>query len=136
MNKEKLVNHAIDKELTCFKSYDVRGEIGTSFDEAIVYKIARALSQHLNCEKVVIGFDARETSPGFAKSATQGVIDSGSDALVIGLAGVEEVYWAVTEFNASAGIEVTASHNPINFNGLKMIKAGSVPLDNAEDFSD
>ena len=54
--------------------------------------------------------------------------------MVIGLAGVEEVYWAVTEFNASAGIEVTASHNPINFNGLKMIKSGSVPLDTAEDF--
>ena len=71
MNKEKFFNHAIDKELTCFKSYDVRGEIGTSFDEAIVYKIARALSQHLNCEKVVIGYDARETSPGFAKAATQ-----------------------------------------------------------------
>ena len=63
-----------------------------------------------------------------------GVIDAGADVLNIGLAGTEEMYWAVTEFNACAGIEITASHNPINFNGMKIVKSESQPLDQVEDF--
>ena len=54
--------------------------------------------------------------------------------MLIGLAGTEEMYWAVTEFNACAGIEITASHNLINYNGLKIVKSGSQPLDDQEDF--
>ena len=52
----------------------------------------------------------------------------------IGMAGTEEMYWAVTEFNADAGIEITASHNPISYNGMKIVKSGSRPLDNSQDF--
>ena len=64
----------------------------------------------------------------------QGRSDAGADVINIGMAGTEEMYWAVTEFGACAGIEVTASHNPINYNGMKIVKSQSRPLDDAEDF--
>jgi phosphomannomutase len=121
-------------ELTCFKAYDVRGEIGVNIDEDIAYSIGRAVAQHFGAKSVVIGFDARETSPAFAAAASKGVCDAGADAVNIGMAGTEEMYWAVTEFGACAGIQVTASHNPINYNGMKIVKSHSRPLDDEGDF--
>ena len=121
-------------ELTCFKAYDIRGEIGVNIDEGIAYRIGRAVAQHFGAKSVVIGFDARETSPAFAAAAARGAMDAGADVLDIGMAGTEEMYWAVTEFGACAGIEVTASHNPINYNGMKIVKSASEPLDDAADF--
>ena len=75
-----------------------------------------------------------KTSPAFAAAASKGARDAGADVLKIGMAGTEEMYWAVTEFGACAGIEVTASHNPINYNGMKIVKSQSRPLDDADDF--
>jgi phosphomannomutase len=121
-------------ELTCFKAYDIRGEIGVNIDEGIAYRIGRAVAQHFGAKSVVIGFDARATSPAFAAAASQGARDAGADVVNIGMAGTEEMYWAVTEFGACAGIEVTASHNPINYNGMKIVKSASQPLDDAADF--
>ena len=121
-------------ELTCFKAYDIRGELGVNIDAKIAYRIGRAIAQHFNSKNVVIGRDARETSPGFAEAASQGVMDAGATVLDIGLAGTEEMYWAVTEYEADAGIIVTASHNPINYNGMKIVKSGSKPLDDKADF--
>jgi len=121
-------------DLSCFKAYDIRGEIGVNIDEDIAYRIGRAAAQHFGAKSIVIGFDARETSPAFAAAAARGAMDAGADVLDIGMAGTEEMYWAVTEFSAWAGIEVTASHNPINFNGMKIVKSGSQPLDDAGDF--
>ena len=121
-------------ELTCFKAYDIRGEIGVNIDENIAYRIGRSVAQHFNAKSIVIGFDARETSPAFAAAASQGARDAGADVLNIGMAGTEEMYWAVTEFDAYAGIEVTASHNPINYNGMKIVKSHSRPLDDVDDF--
>ena len=120
--------------LTCFKAYDVRGELGVNFDTKIAYRIGRAIAQHLQATNTIVGFDARETSPELAAATMQGICDTGSNVMSLGLAGTEEMYWAVTEFNACAGIEITASHNPINYNGLKIVKSGSQPLDDQEDF--
>ena len=121
-------------ELTCFKAYDIRGEIGVNIDEGIAYRIGRAVAQHFNAKSVVIGFDARKTSLAFAAAASRGARDAGADVINIGMAGTEEMYWAVTEFGACAGIEVTASHNPINYNGMKIVKSQSRPLDDVVDF--
>ena len=121
-------------DVTCFKAYDIRGEIGVNIDEAVVYRIGRAVAQHFRAKSVVIGFDARATSPAFAAAASQGARDAGADVMTIGMAGTEEMYWAVTKFGACAGIEVTASHNPINYNGIKIVKSQSRPLDDAGDF--
>jgi phosphomannomutase len=124
----------VTTELTCFKAYDIRGEIGVNIDEGIVYCIGRAVAQHFGAKSVVIGFDARATSRAFAAAAARGVIDAGADVLDIGMAGTEEMYAAVTEFGACAGIEVTASHNPIHYNGMKIVKSASRPLDDTADF--
>ena len=121
-------------DLTCFKAYDVRGEIGVNIDEDIAYRIGRAVAQHFSAKSVAIGFDARETSPAFAAAASRGVRDAGSDVINIGMAGTEEMYWSVTEFGACAGIEVTASHNPIHYNGMKIVKSQSQPLEDLGDF--
>mgnify|MGYP005992123337 FL=1 len=121
-------------ELTCFKAYDIRGEIGIDIDEAVAYRVGRAVAQHFGAIAIVIGFDARATSPAFARAAARGAMDAGADVLDIGMAGTEEMYWAVTQFGACAGVEVTASHNPINYNGMKIVKSGSRPLDDVGDF--
>lgn len=121
-------------ELTCFKVYDIRGEIGVNIDADIAYRIGKAVAQHFCAKSLVVGFDARKTSPAFAKAASKGALDAGSDVINIGMAGTEEMYWAVTEFGACAGIEITASHNPINYNGMKIVKSNSQPLDNFNDF--
>ena len=120
--------------LTCFKAYDVRGKLGVNLDATIAYRIGRAVAQPFQGKNIVIGFDARETSPVLATAVMRGICDAGSNLMSIDLAGTEEMYWAVTEFNACAGIEITASHNPINYNGLKIVKSGSRPLNDQEDF--
>ena len=122
------------EELTCFKAYDIRGEIDININEEIAYRVGRSVAQHFNSKSIVVGFDARKTSPDFAKAVGQGIMDAGSDLIDIGLAGTEEMYWAVSNFSASAGIMVTASHNPINYNGMKIVKSDSRPLDDNEDF--
>ena len=121
-------------ELSCFKSYDIRGEVDVNINVNIVYRIGRAVAQHFNAKVIVIGYDVRETSPTFASALMEGIQDSGCDVMNIGLSGTEEMYWAVTEFGACAGIEVTASHNPINYNGMKIVKSKSQPLDKESDF--
>ena len=123
------------KELSCFKSYDVRGKIGEEIDQEVCYSIGRAFAQFFEANAIVIAFDARETSPVFANYVKRGVCDAGSDVIMIGLAGTEEMYSAVTEFSACSGIEITASHNPINYNGMKFVKSGSRPLDIDQEFN-
>ncbi len=115
-------------KLTCFKAYDIRGELNIEFNDEICYRIARGFAEVLNAKTVVIGRDSRETSPKFAEIFCNGLVDQGVNVLDIGLAGTEEMYWATNQFEACGGVEVTASHNPKNYNGLKMVKSGSQPL--------
>ena len=123
-----------ENTLTCFKAYDIRGRIGIDIDENVAYRVGRAVAQHLEAKSIVVGFDARSTSVEYAAAVGRGVCDAGADVLTIGMAGTEEMYWAVTEFGACGGIEVTASHNPIDYNGMKIVKSGSRPLEDASDF--
>ena len=121
-----------NKSLSCFKVYDIRGQLGLEINEDIAFKIGYATAKKLKTSKVVLGFDARETSPNLAKSVSQGIQTYGANVLNLGLAGTEEVYSAVANFGADAGFEVTASHNPINYNGMKIVKTGSQPLTDEE----
>ena len=118
-------------KLKCFKAYDVRGKLGGELNEEIAYRIGRAIAQSLKAKTVVLGFDARATSPSLAEAVASGVA-SGADVLDIGLAGTEEIYSAVSAFNADAGVAVTASHNPIDYNGMKIVKKQSQPLSDQE----
>jgi len=117
--------------LTCFKAYDIRGRLGSDLDENIAYRIGAAFAVALKAQKVVLGRDVRASSEELANSVAQGLIDQGCEVLDLGLSGTEEMYFATTHFGADGGICVTASHNPIDYNGMKMVRAGSAPLDAA-----
>lgn len=128
-------NNNLVKSLECFKAYDIRGILGETIDEDISYRIGRAFAEAMKASKIVVGWDARESSPALAASVARGLMDAGCDVLDIGLSGTEEMYFATSHFGADGGIEVTASHNPINYNGMKMVGPGSRPLDPATELS-
>jgi phosphomannomutase len=117
--------------LTCFKAYDIRGRLGIDLDEEIAYRIGRAFAQTLGTKAVVLGRDVRASSKSLADSVAQGLMDEGCEVMDLGLSGTEEMYFATTHFQADGGICVTASHNPMDYNGMKMVRAGSAPLDTA-----
>ena len=98
----------------------------------IAHRIGRSAAEILKAKNIVVGYDARATSTDLATAVAEGVRGAGASVLDIGLAGTEEMYWAVTSQGASAGIEVTASHNPIDYTGMKIVKEGSHPLTDGE----
>ena len=116
------------KELTCFKAYDIRGQLGTELDESVAYRIGRAYAEFLKPKNVVLGGDIRLTSESLKKSLSEGIRDAGANVIDIGMVGTEQVYFATSHLQADGGIEVTASHNPINYNGMKPIREGSRPI--------
>ena len=116
------------EKLTCFKAYDIRGQLGTELDEDIAYRIGRAYAEFLKPKNVVLGGDVRLTSESLKKALGEGIRDAGSDVVDIGMVGTEQVYFATSHLNAGGGIEVTASHNPIDYNGMKPIREGSRPV--------
>lgn len=116
------------RRIDSFKAYDVRGRLGIDLDEDIAYRIGRAFAQARGAQRVVVGHDSRETSPALAASLIAGLTDGGCDVLDLGLAGTEEVYFATGHYGTDGGIEVTASHNPIDYNGMKLVGRGSAPL--------
>jgi phosphomannomutase len=117
--------------LTCFKAYDIRGRLSIDLDEDIAYRIAAAFAVALDAKTVVLGRDVRASSEALSKSVAQGLVEQGCEVLDLGLSGTEEMYFATTHFGADGGICVTASHNPMDYNGMKMVRAGSAPLDAA-----
>jgi len=114
--------------LTCFKAYDIRGQLGTELNEDIVYRIGRAFGRFLNPENVVVGGDVRLTSESLKTALTEGLRDSGVNVTDIGMTGTEEIYFATSYLNMDGGIEVTASHNPMDYNGLKLVRDHSKPI--------
>lgn len=114
--------------LTCFKAYDIRGQLGTELNEEIAYRIARAFAQWLKPKSIVLGGDIRETSATLKAALANGLRDEGVDVIDIGLTGTEEIYFATSYLETSGGIEVTASHNPIDYNGFKFVRENSRPI--------
>ena len=122
------------RELSCFNAYDIRGELGNNFDEDCCYRVGVAFSYVMKAKIVVVGHDARLSSPQLARSLIRGLNDGGVKVLNLGLCGTEEVYFGTSYHRADGGIVVTGSHNPINYNGLKMVKFDSKPLDQMKEF--
>ena len=116
---------------TCFTAYDVRGRLGDELNEEIALRIGRAFAEVLGARRVVLGRDPRGSSVALAGAVTEGLMQAGVEVIDLGLCGTEEMYFAVTHLGADGGIEVTASHNPMDYNGLKMVRRGSAPLDAA-----
>ena len=118
----------MSQPITCFKAYDIRGELNKQLSEEVAYRIGRAFAEELNAKTVVVGGDVRLTSTPLKLALSAGLIDGGAKVYDLGDTGTEEIYFATKHLGVDGGIEVTASHNPINYNGMKLVKAGSVPI--------
>ena len=115
-------------ELTCFKAYDIRGKLGTELNEEIAYKIGRAYGQIYQPKTVVIGCDIRLSSEDLKQATIKGLNDAGVDVLDLGMTGTEEVYFGAFHLDVQGGIEITASHNPMDYNGMKLVRENARPI--------
>ena len=115
-------------EIDCFKAYDIRGRIPDQLNADIAYRIANATVEYLNAKTIVLGRDIRLSSNELADAITKGITDAGADVLDIGLCGTEVVYFATGDLESDGGIMVTASHNPADYNGLKLVREQSKPI--------
>jgi phosphomannomutase len=111
-----------------FKAYDVRGLYGSELDEEGAYAIGRAYAEHFEPRQIAVGHDMRLSSPAMAEAAMRGAADAGVDVLDLGLVGTEMVYFAVGELELDGGIAVTASHNPKEYTGMKIVRHGALPV--------
>lgn len=115
-------------KLKCFKAYDVRGRLPDELNEDIAYRIGRAYAEFLKPEKVVVGRDIRLSSEKLCNAVADGLMAGGVDVFDMGLCGTEEIYFATFSEGFDGGIMVTASHNPMDYNGMKFVRAGSRPI--------
>jgi phosphomannomutase len=111
-----------------FKAYDIRGQIPNQLNPDICYRVGNATAAFLGAKRVVIGRDMRLSSEEFTEAVARGLEDAGVEVLDIGLCGTEMVYFAVMDLNADGGIMVTASHNPADYNGLKLVREAAMPI--------
>lgn len=111
-----------------FKAYDVRGLYPNELDEDGAYRIGRAYAEHFEPRSIAVGRDMRLSAPSMAAAVIEGVADAGTDVLDIGLVGTEMVYFAVDERGLDGGICVTASHNPKDYTGMKIVRRGALPV--------
>jgi phosphomannomutase len=112
----------------CFKAYDVRGRVPEDLNEDIAYRIGQAYAAFVAPQRVAVGYDIRKSSPGLRDALSQGLLDSGVDVMDIGMGGTELIYFATAHYALDGGLMVTASHNPPNYNGIKMVREQSRPL--------
>ena len=114
--------------LAAFKAYDVRGRIPDEINAELIYQIGRAYAAFIKPKKVCVGRDIRLTSEEFAQALMRGLTDSGVDVLDIGLCGTEGAYFATFHYKLDGGLMITASHNPPDYNGLKLVREKSKPI--------
>jgi phosphomannomutase len=114
--------------LTCFKAYDIRGRVPGELDTALARRIGQAYATFLKPQRVVVGHDIRLSSSELTRALTTGLNDAGVEVLELGLCGTEEVYFATFHLQADGGIMITASHNPADYNGMKLVRQGARPV--------
>ena len=114
--------------IDCFKAYDVRGQIPAQLNDDVAYRIGNATAEFLDAKRVVVGRDMRLSSSELADSVAIGLVEAGVEVLDIGLCGTEMVYFATGHLGADGGIMVTASHNPADYNGLKLVREEARPI--------
>lgn len=114
--------------MNCFKAYDIRGRVPDELNEDIAYRIGRAYATYIKPKRVIVGRDNRFSSESLCQAVTAGLAESGVDVFDIGRCGTEQVYFATFHENMDGGIMVTASHNPMDYNGMKLVRGGSKPI--------
>ncbi len=111
-----------------FKAYDVRGIYPDELDEAGAHAIGRAYVEEFEPRRIAVGRDMRLSSPAMAEAVMRGAAEAGADVVDLGLVGTEMVYFAVGELELEGGIAVTASHNPKQYTGMKIVRRGALPV--------
>jgi phosphomannomutase/phosphomannomutase/phosphoglucomutase len=114
--------------IECFKAYDIRGQIPDQLNDDVAYRIGNATAEFLGAKRIVIGRDMRLSSADLTDAVVRGLVEAGVEVLDIGLCGTEMVYFATTHLEADGGIMVTASHNPADYNGLKLVREQARPI--------
>lgn len=116
------------RHLACFKAYDVRGKVPSELNPEIAYAIGRAYADATGARKVCIGYDIRLSGPELSNALQRGLNDAGVDVVRLGMVGTEMVYFATAHYGLDGGVMITASHNPPEYNGMKMVREGSRPI--------
>src|ERR1044072_3958193 len=114
--------------LACFKAYDVRGKVPSELNPEIAYAIGRAYADQTGANKVCIGYDIRLSGPELYEALASGLNDAGVDVVHLGMVGTEMVYFATAHYGYDGGVMITASHNPPEYNGMKMVRQESRPI--------
>ncbi|HET8801227.1 MAG TPA: phosphomannomutase [Marinobacter sp.] len=115
-------------DLSCFKAYDLRGRVPDQLNPQLAERIGRAYVELTDAKRVVVGYDIRLSSPEIATALSAGLKAAGADVYDIGLCGTEQVYFATSYYHMDGGIMVTASHNPKDHNGMKLVERESRPI--------
>ncbi len=118
----------MELSIECFKAYDIRGKVPSELNEDVAYRVGRAYVDFLDAKSVVVGHDIRLTSESLSNALIKGITDAGANVVHIGECGTEEVYFSTFHLEVDGGICVTASHNPMDYNGMKLVKKGSRPI--------
>ena len=113
---------------SAFKAYDVRGVVPDELDAEGAYRLGRAYVAAFEPATTAVGHDMRLTSPDLARAVAEGAADQGADVVRLGEIGTEMLYFAVGEYGYEGGIQVTASHNPSRYNGMKIVRRGALPV--------
>ena len=111
-----------------FKAYDVRGIYPEELDEEGSYAIGRAFVEHFGAGRIAVGRDMRLSGPAMADATMEGAADGGAEVLDLGMVGTEMLYFAVGDLELDGGIAVTASHNPKDYTGMKIVRSGALPV--------
>jgi len=123
-------------DLSCFKAYDLRGRVPDQLNPILAETIGRAYVEITGAKKVIVGYDIRLSSPEIAEALSSGLMAAGADVFDIGLCGTEQVYFATSHYQMDGGIMVTASHNPKDHNGMKMVGPESRPISSDNGLND
>jgi len=116
------------KYLPAFKAYDVRGKVPAELNAELAYRIGRGYADAVGAKTVCVGYDIRLSGPELCEALSKGLNDGGVDVVELGLVGTEMVYFATAKYGYDGGVMITASHNPKDYNGLKMVRAESRPI--------
>lgn len=115
-----------------FKAYDIRGLYPEDINEAGAYQIGRAVAAYTGAKTIAVGIDMRTSSPSLEAALVRGIVDQGTDVIKIGLATTPLVYFSSWKLDVDAGIIITASHNPAQYNGMKLCRRNAVPIGEGE----
>jgi phosphomannomutase len=122
------MDESMQLKRSAFKAYDIRGRVPDELNEELAYRIGRAYIDIFKAATVVVGMDIRLTGPALKQALIRGLNEAGCDVVDIGVCGTEMVYFATAHLKLDGGIMITASHNPQDYNGMKLVREESRPI--------